>query len=185
MYSGTIAILCADERSNYHALPGLDIYTRSRDAYTFSGRIPVIAHPPCQQWSRLKAFARENRSEKELAAFCFEQVNKNGGILEHPHGSSFFKYIGADRKKMFSVDQSWYGFPARKRTILYCSGVQLLPSMLSFDIPPKKVHQMSYSMRSRSTTEFCEWLINSIRQSIVIMQTGWKTVINQQQTGSK
>lgn len=110
-----ITILCAKKDSIYKQIPGVDVWDIDRDAYFFTGSNPVITHAPCAQWSRMKAFANDNKDEKELAWFCLNKVLRNGGIFEHPAGSSFFKEAGITQN-IYSVDQSWWGFPARKRT---------------------------------------------------------------------
>lgn len=155
-----ISVLCVMDNSNYFKIPNLDLWTEKRNAYQYTGNNKIIAHPPCQQWSKLKSFAKGNKEEKELALFCWEKVNQNGGILEHPIGSSLFKYVNADRGKMFKVYQSWFGFPAQKPTILYCHNVQLLASPICFDLVQKKVSQIAYRKRSLMPLEFCQWLVN-------------------------
>lgn len=156
----SISVLCVHEKSNYFKLPGLDLYTASRDAYTFSGSNPVICHPPCQQWSQLHRFAKEDKKQKELALFCWNKVKSNGGIFEHPRGSHFFKYVNADRKKLFSINQSWFGFPAQKVTYLYMEGITPASYPLSFDRPVRTVCSLHSGNRSIMTLEFCEYLVN-------------------------
>ena len=158
-----IAVLCVLENSVYKTLPELDVYDKLRDAYTFDLDIPIIAHPPCQQWSRLKNFAKQDRLEKELAFFCLEKIRCNGGILEHPAGSSFFKEAGI--KPTISVDQSLFGFPARKRTYLYFHGFKPLSFPLSFDLVQNKVEYLSQDARSYTTLPFATWLLNCIRDA--------------------
>lgn len=147
--------------SNYFKFPELDIYTKERNAYLYTGSNTIIAHPPCQQWSRLKGFAHENKMEKDLALYCYEKVLTNGGILEHPNGSSFFKYVNADRKKMFVVWQSWFGYPAKKPTILFCQNVQLLPPPINFNAIEKTVDKIAYRKRSLMPLTMCKYLLDS------------------------
>ena len=45
------AKIMASGKSIYKTMPGVDAYDRLRDALTFSGGMPVIAHPPCRAWS--------------------------------------------------------------------------------------------------------------------------------------
>lgn len=158
-----ISVLCTLEKSIYNSIPGLDVYDKNRDAYTFTGNNFIIAHPPCQQWSRLKSFAKEDIKEKELAMFCLENINKNGGILEHPSGSSFFKYAGI--KPTISVNQSWWGFPAQKKTYLYFKDCQPLSFPLSFELVEKTVPQLSQKMRSYTTLDFANYLVSCIQAS--------------------
>lgn len=79
-----------NDDSYYKTVDIVDAYDRFRDAYTYDGNLPVIGHPPCQQWSRLKHFAKPNDYEKDLAFFVLEKIQRYGGIFEHPAGSSFF-----------------------------------------------------------------------------------------------
>jgi len=162
-----ISVLCiGDHRSNYRLIPGLDLWDAERDAYNFTGSNPVIAHPPCQQWSQLRGLptVKAIQREKDLAFFCLEKVQQNGGILEHPRGSSFFKVAGIT--PTISINQSWFGFPARKTTYLYFHGYKPLPHPLSFDPPSRSVQRMwgAGGERSRQPLAFCEWLIKSIER---------------------
>lgn len=157
-----ITVLCAARKSYYFDLPGLDVYGKERNAYNFTGTNPVIAHPPCAQWSRLRSFARFDLEEKGLANFCWEVVNKNGGVFEHPLGSSFFKNVRIDMSKLYSVDQSWFGFPARKRTLLYFHKCKPLAFPLKFDAVQVKVENMGADARSLMTYSFATWLVKSV-----------------------
>lgn len=157
-----IPVLCVMKGSNYYSIPNLDIYDKKRDAYNYAGADMVIAHPPCQQWSRLRKFAIDDKYERDLAPFCYEIVRKNGGILEHPAGSALFRYVNAPRSQIYSVDQSWWGFPARKRTYLFVQDLELLPYPISLDIPKMNVHQMHSSQRSKMTLSMCEWMVKNI-----------------------
>lgn len=159
-----ITILGVHKKSNYKLIPGLDLWDAERDAYNYTGINPVIAHPPCAQWSRMKNFAKSSSSEKELAAFCFEMVLNNGGIFEHPAGSSFFKYYGVDKYKILSVSQRWWGFPAEKRTYLYFSRCKPLATPISFDCATKKVCELHSSSRSIMPLSFCQYLVNCVNQ---------------------
>lgn len=158
-----ITILCTEPNSNYEFYANLDLWNKQRNAYNYKGKNPIIAHPPCQQWSRLKAFAKEDKEEKNLAYFCWEQVNKNGGIFEHPAGSSFFNEVNADRTKIRSINLHWFGFPAQKRTYLYfhkCKPIQL---PLRFESVEKKVADLHSSTRSETPFKLIEWMITSIK----------------------
>ena len=159
-----ITILCAHPNSHYHKIANLDIYDKSRDAWTFNGLNPVIAHPPCAQWSRLKFFAHSNHSEKELAIRCYEKVLQNGGALEHPMGSSLWKYLGL-QKKVISVDQHWFGFPARKQTYIWFNKCKAVSSPLLFDRYKTKVDKMAYLSKSITPLLFNQWLVDSILSS--------------------
>lgn len=174
-----ISVLCAKKNSVYKTIPGVDVWDQERDAYFFTGSNPVITHAPCAQWSRMKAFASDKPDEKELAYFCLGKIIRNGGIFEHPAGSSFFKTAGIS-KNIYSVDQSWWGFPARKRTYLFFHGCKPLPFPVMTAVPTHVLgissklgpHQRSFrknlSKGERSTTvlAFAEYLINCIEHGI-------------------
>ena len=156
------SVLCVMPGSNYYLIDGLDLWDKERDAYNYKGTGRVICHPPCQQWSKLKAFSKDDIKERELAYWCYELVNKYGGIMEHPKGSSFFKTVGADTRSLRVVWQSWWGFRAKKETYLYCRDVDLLSYPLSFDAIKMKVENMNKKERSKMPLEFCKYLVNSV-----------------------
>lgn len=127
-----VAVLFARKDSIYKALPGCDVYDLERNALTFPGGLPVIAHPPCRSWGRLRAFSKGDRKEKQLAIWAIRQVRKYGGVLEHPETSLLWRLLnlplGSRRDRWggftLSVDQCWFGHKARKRTWLYIVGVE-------------------------------------------------------------
>src|SRR5436309_9276378 len=96
---------------------------------------------------------------------CWELIQKNGGIFEHPSGSSFFKAVKADFKKIQSVDQHWWGFPTRKRTYLYLNLCSLLSHPLNFDKPQYWLKEIPQKKRSKMPVEFCKFLVDSVRES--------------------
>lgn len=160
--SGQVSVLCCSEQSAYHSIPGLDLWPASRDAFYFTGSNPIIAHPPCQQWSKLRAFAKYAPDEKELAYQCLKHVLRNGGILEHPEGSLLWKETGLS-KRVYSVDQSWFGYPVRKRTYLLFVGCKPLAYPI-FGFQSKQLSSMGKKARSMSTPAFTLWLVNCARQ---------------------
>ncbi len=155
----TVSVLCTAPGSHYNKIQGLDLWPLERDAYNFTGTNIVIAHPPCAQWSRMRNFAKVNAREKDLAIFCLEKVQQNGGILEHPAGSSFFKFAGI--RPTISVNQHWFGYPAQKRTYLYFKNCKPLPVPLNFSPPSITVQKMDPDKRSLMTFSFCVWLVLS------------------------
>lgn len=163
-----ITILCVAPKSNYYCIPGLDLWNLERNAYLFTGHNPVITHAPCAQWSRNRSFSKIDIISKELAVFCFNKVIDNGGIFEHPAGSYFFKYINASRSNIISVDQSWWGFPARKRTYLYFNHVKPLSFNISFDCPVKTVVNMHSTARSIMPLSFCQWLVDCVTSANIL-----------------
>jgi len=157
-----ISVLCVKENSIYNEIPNLDLWGKYRNAYNFKGTTPVIAHPPCQQWSRLRYFSRANKEEKDLAHFCLEQVRKNGGILEHPHGSNFFKEAGI--RPTISINQSWFGFSCKKTTLLYFHHYRPIAHPLNFDRIEKRINDLTSrkDKRSEMSLKFAKWLTECI-----------------------
>lgn len=162
-----ISVLCIDPKGYYPKLQSkynLDLWDANRDAYNFKGGNVVIAHPPCQQWSRMKAFAKPNEYQKKLAFFCWDKVNENGGIFEHPVGSSFIKMVNPNFDNVYRVFQKDFGFPTNKATLLYFKNIKPLPVPLTFQPATKTHEQIAYVKRSIMTLSFCEWLINNCKQ---------------------
>lgn len=124
----TVAVLFARADSVYKQLPGCDVWDIERDARRWPGGHPVVAHPPCRAWGRLRAFAKPRPDEKALAIFAVAQVRHWGGVLEHPADSSLWSAAGLPRPGEWAdafggftlaVQQFWWGHKARKRTWLY------------------------------------------------------------------
>lgn len=80
-----IAALYIDPLGPYPALEGVDCWDESRDARKYDGPDPVVAHPPCGPWGRLRHLYKG--SEHDCAPRAVEQVRRWGGVLEHPAGS--------------------------------------------------------------------------------------------------
>lgn len=131
-----VAVLFARSDSVYKQIEGLDVYDIDRDARTFNSDLPVIAHPPCRGWGRLRGLAKPRPDEKDLALFAVDQVRKNGGVLEHPESSDLWRvknmpnplYYAPGSKDEFGgwtlpISQNWFGHKARKNTWLYIVGV--------------------------------------------------------------
>jgi len=177
----TVAILFAREDSIYKSMSGCDVYDIKRDGLTFPGQIPVVAHPPCRAWGRLRYFAKPRPGEKELALFAVDKVRECGGVLEHPSGSSLWAEKAlpdpgsTDQFGGFTirVNQHWWGHKATKSTLLYICGVdpaRVPPAPLVFSSPTHVVAQCSRSAkrrpelskadRERTPPEFAKFLVN-------------------------
>ena len=125
-----IAALFARSDSIYKTMPGVDVWDIDRDALKWPGGCPVIAHPPCRAWGRLRAFANPRPGEKDLALWAVDQVRKWGGVLEHPHASSLWPAANLPTPGRFDnfggwtlgIHQNAFGHRAEKRTLLYIVG---------------------------------------------------------------
>lgn len=159
-----VAALCVLKNSVYKQIDDVECYDKDRDAYNFQGGMPVIAHPPCAQWSRMRSFAKDDPKEKELARLCYLWIKKEGGVLEHPQGSLLWKSIDLTGGRLYSVDQNWFGFPARKRTYLWFYGCKPAQIVLRTVMIEKPVNKMQYRSgeRSRTTLPMAEWLVDSV-----------------------
>lgn len=128
-----VVVLYVDPRGPYPALVA-DWYDAERDARTYEGPWPVVAHPPCGPWGRLRHLSRHD--DPSLALRAVDQVRKCGGVLEHPAGSLLFSAVGlpipgelpdAWGGRSIEVCQCDWGHVARKRTWLYIVGRPTLP----------------------------------------------------------
>jgi hypothetical protein len=132
-----IAALYVDPKGPYPDL-GVDCWDESRDARTYSGPYPVVAHPPCGRWCGL-AKLNEKRWGAKVGedGGCFKSallaVARFGGVLEHPAFSLAWKEFALPRPGKFGwresgefwvceVWQSAYGHLATKRTWLLYKG---------------------------------------------------------------
>lgn len=126
-----VAVLFARTDSIYKTLPGADVFDMERDALTYSGGLPVIAHPPCRMWGRLRTFAKPLPGEADLAYFAVSTVRQWGGVLEHPAGSLLWNAAGLPKPGSsdefggwtLPVVQFWWGHRANKPTWLYLVGI--------------------------------------------------------------
>lgn len=179
-----IAVLFARRDSVYKSIPGCDVYDIDRDARTFDGTAPVVAHPPCRAWGRLRAFAKPRPDEKQLAFFAVDLVRRNGGVLEHPATSTLWAAaglpLGSARDEWggftLSVDQFWWGHRARKKTWLYVVGLEpseVPPMPLKFDAVThvvnsclragKRLPEISKPEREHTPPALALWLVELAR----------------------
>jgi hypothetical protein len=146
----TVAALYIDPRGPYPKLLGPDLcWDEKRDARTYAGPWPVVAHPPCQLWTNFAHlnFARwsgeHNRPGNDGGCFAsaLAAVRQYGGVLEHPAGSHAWEAFGLPKPRgcgwqqtldlqargrewVCEVWQSAYGHKARKRTWLLYVGTE-------------------------------------------------------------
>lgn len=140
-----IAALYVQTGGCYFGLPDVDPWDEARDARTYPGPHPVVAHPPCERWGRYwhgGPSARVRRVKGDDHG-CFRaalaSVRRWGGVLEHPEASAAWAAHGLNAPPRHGgwvvadfvggwtccVEQGHYGHPARKATWLYACGVDL------------------------------------------------------------
>ena len=127
-----VAILFARGDSVYKTLPGCDVWDIQRDARTWPGGAPVIAHPPCRTWGSLSHLFEHTPGERDLAPWAVEQVRRFGGVLEHPSKSCLWPELGlpdlgecdAFGGWTLAIHQSDFGHRAQKKTRLYIVGCE-------------------------------------------------------------
>ena len=177
----TIAAIFVSRRSIYRHLPGVDCWDRSRNAANFAATVPVIAHPPCRCWSKLRHQVRLNdkatATEKALGVWAVETVIKNGGVLEQPAGSLLWDACQLprcdDRTDPFLwtlyIEHGWFGFPTRKPTWLLVSGVPSSQVRVpNYQLMPKSLvnfSKLNSFERSRTMRPLAEWLCQLARAS--------------------
>ncbi len=130
----TVAVLCVLPDSVYLTLPGVEAYDEARDARTFAGGMPVVAHPPCRLWGILRHCAKsaDPDAEKALALWCVDQVRRFGGVLEHPAFSTLWDAAGLPRPGERAIDgsftlaapQMWWGHRAEKNSWFFVAGLE-------------------------------------------------------------
>lgn len=188
-----MAVLFADPKGIYSQLPDVDLWDGGRDARSYVGPHPVVAHPPCQLWTNFAALnfkrydGEHNRPGNDGG--CFESaltaVRTWGGVLEHPAFTHAWKahallppsVVGWQKtgrtEWVSEVWQSAYGHRARKRTWLFYSGQA--PPLEALWERPKGTHQVGWFDRAKPTLSkkeasatpraFAEYLISLARKS--------------------
>lgn len=169
----TVAILCASRNSVYHTLPDVEVYDVDRDARSFPGGMPIVAHPPCRSWSKyMRHFAKPQPGERDLALWCCDQLRKCGGVLEQPAGSLLFEAAGlhdAGDVWITTVYQSWWGHQVKKATWLAFCGVDPVtvdvPLVLRNTIGDNHRWLWNKPMRSATPPQFAAWLVHQARKA--------------------
>jgi hypothetical protein len=155
-----IAALYVTAGGCYDNLPGVDPWDESRDARTYTGPHPVIAHPPCQRWGRFWHGSTRKPHQYRLGEDegCFEAALWSliswGGVLEHPADSKAWDAFGLGKPPRSGgwvrgqygtwsayVEQGHYGHFSRKPTWLLASGVDL-PDLV-WGPAPQRLHPVA------------------------------------------
>lgn len=110
-----IAALYVAKGGCYYGLDDVDPWDEERDARTYAGPWPVVAHPPCQRWGRYwyggpMCHKRGTRKIKGDDDGCFAaalaSVRQWGGVLEHPAASHAWRHFGLTAPPI-AVGGSW------------------------------------------------------------------------------
>lgn len=175
----TVAALCVGSRSPYKAMAGVECYDKARDARTFMGGMPALAHPPCRSWSAYCAHqAKPEPGEKDLGPLCVQWLRTEGGVLEHPAHSRLWdacklpKPSWAARGDCWSIEvlQAWWGDTRTKRTWLCFFGVNPRDIQLPirFHDPSgdrRRWQLMNSTSRSKTPPAMAEWLVAAARKA--------------------
>jgi hypothetical protein len=158
-----ISVLCCHSRSVYKSIKGVDCYDKKRDVFTFDGDNPIIAHPPCRTFSKLRTMVVDPGRDSEIASFVIDKLRRNGGILEQPARSLMREIYSLGNP--FYVDQGWFGYPLSKPTWLWFFDCEPkpLPYKLGLKSLGKEFANMSYYQRSATPRLFAEYLISCVK----------------------
>ena len=139
-----IAALYVQPKGVYAGMTDVDAWDEARDARTYHGPWPVVAHPPCERWCRMAPLVQKVHGyvvgdDGGCFASALAAVRKWGGVLEHPESSYAWRFHGLNAPPKSGcwvaadfvggwtccVEQGHYGHRARKATWLYAYGVEL------------------------------------------------------------
>jgi len=188
-----VAALYVERGGPYFDMPDVDPWDKKRDARLYAGPMPVVAHPPCGPWGRLRHLYRG--TEHDCAPAAIAAVQEWGGVVEHPAQSLLWGVLGLPKPGEFrdvfggysvEVCQCDWGHPARKRTWLYIVGAHV-PSMPPSREPthwisggrgrqgkkakttpvPPGIKVCSAQQRRRTPPAFARWLVDLAASAIV------------------
>lgn len=140
----TVAALYVEPDGPYAGEPGVDLWPESRDARTYAGPHPVVAHPPCNRWCSIAPVnVAQGRfrlgDDGGMFTHALDCVRLYGGVLEHPartyawpayglpappRDGGWIRLLG-DSGWVCEVEQGHYGCRAPKPTWLYAVGCGL------------------------------------------------------------
>lgn len=175
-----VAALYVSERGPYVRMRGVDPWPAKRDARKYAGPWPVVAHPPCAPWGRLRVvrlnfcakWGKDPAAERDCGPIAVEHVRRFGGVLEHPASSALWAECGMprpgflpDRWGGWSVEvwQGAWGHSCPKRTWLYLVGVTA-PVRVRWRVDPGgRVERQHSAARDLTPVEFATWLVGLAR----------------------
>lgn len=98
-----VAALFVDRRGPYWNREDVDAWDIERDARSYNGDAPAVAHPPCHLWVNMAA-VNWKRYQRQIPAWypggsdggCFAAalavIMRVGGVIEHPAFSHAWEY---------------------------------------------------------------------------------------------
>jgi hypothetical protein len=164
-------------------------YDEKRDARTYAGPWPVVAHPPCERWGDQfhGCFPADHPKRRHLGddgetfVAALLSVRTYGGVIEHPAHSKAWNNFGLPKPshrgwtfpdrfggRSASIEQGHWGHKARKPTWLYAVGAPVVtlplgPSEANVRLDKACSHEARY--RSMSPVAFAEWLVSLAAQA--------------------
>ena len=171
-----VAALYVDPQGVYSGQSGVECWGEVKDARTYGGPHPVVAHPPCQRWGRFWHGSPRKPHQFKLGddggcfASALASVRRCGGVLEHPADRQAWNAFalhapsrgvgwvsaGHDAEWTCYVEQGHYGHASRKGTWLMVCGVarEDLPdlewSRLPQRLDPKMLERHGYKKARRT-----------------------------------
>lgn len=186
----TVAALFVRTDSVYKILQGVDAWDEVRDARRWPGGDPLVAHPPCRLWGKLRQFAKaaDPQAERMLAIQAIQAVQTFGGVLEHPAESTLWAHCGLplpgrapDRFGGWTgeIRQCDWGHKAEKLTWIYIVGCHPddLPELPPHAEPvgvikpqrgvPRMLKIVTKAEREHTPPPLAEWLVELARRTRV------------------
>lgn len=165
-----VAALFVQPDGIYATMPDVDPWPEARDARTYGGGLPVVAHPPCATWGRYHHKAGGKGNDGGCFASALAAVRRCGGVIEHPAGSAAWAAFGLPRPMerpdahggwTLAAFQSWWGHDAIKPTWLYLVGVDRV-SLPAAPLPAgtRPLEHLSKRQRAATPPAFARWLVD-------------------------
>lgn len=130
MRARTVAALYIDPRGPYPHMDGVECWDEARDARTYAGPHPVVAHPPCGPWGMFKHLC--TKQDRRCGPAAVDAVRRFGGVLEHPAHSRLMaacrmpypdEFPDEFGGRTYALKQVSWGHVLTKPTWIYVVGV--------------------------------------------------------------
>lgn len=150
-----VAALYVDPRGPYPKLVE-HWYDEARDARTYAGPWPVVAHPPCGPWGRLRHMCKHQ--DAACGPHAVEMVRRYGGVLEHPEISRLWRACAMPLPgelpdgwggRTYAVRQVAWGHRCEKPSWLYVVGVAALDVVAGERVGGRSTHAIATNDRTR------------------------------------